>query len=260
MPRDSGNKHINKLLSKPPDSSSLYKFNYLQNLEFKRRRIEKVYCVDKTPLSCNFPVFFYGMHNGGGPLFIDNIFSKKEFIDEHSDCKSALEMCSGPGFIGFYLYKNLNLDYINFVDINDDVRKLINKTIKHNNVQGSFTVSDAFDNYRGEKVDLIVLNPPFFTKDEEFEEHKNIVGLTENIFINQSKLITLDKNFNFHSKLIKQFENILSDKGRIVFLEVIKNIPPEKLLENVNSDLMYKINYFKIQSEINNYYTLTFYK
>ena len=246
---------------RPPNHEDLFGLNYIQALEHKRsRRIEKVYCLEKSPLDCNCPVFFYGWNNGGGPLFIDNIFSKKEFLEEHSDCKSCLEICSGPGFIGFYLQKHLGLDFVNFLDINPEVKKLIDKTYKHNNVKGKFYLSDGLKEYKGEKVDLIVMNPPFFTSEKEFENHINISGIEEKEAIERSRLITLDKDFKLHTNLIDNCMNILNDNGRIVFLEVIKNIPPSKILEKFSTIVGHSIKEFKIQSEIPNYYTLTIYK
>ena len=252
---------IRKLKTRPPDHSELTGLSYIQNLEHKRTySYEKVYCVDKSPLDCNFPVFFYGKHNGGGPLFIDYIFSKKEFLEEHKDCKTALEVCSGPGFIGFYLYKYLNLDFINFVDINGEVEESVNKTIQHNNVNGKFFTSDALDDYTGGKVDLIVMNPPFFTTEEEFNKHIEICGIDNKESIERSRLITLDKNFKFHSKLVDKCLDILTDNGRIVFLEVINNIEPSKIINKLKGGKRMTNRQFRVESQIPNYYTLTIYK
>ena len=246
---------------RPPNHEDLFGLNYIQALEHKRsRRLEKVYCLEKSPLDCNSPVFFYGWNNGGGPLFIDHIFSNKEFLNEHLDCRSCLEVCSGPGFIGFYLQKYLKLDFVNFLDINEEVEKLINKTFLHNNIKGKFFLSDGLNDYTGEKVDLIVMNPPFFTLEDEFKEHIKISGIEEKEAIERSRLITLDKDFKLHTNLINNCMNILNDNGRIVFLEVIKNIPPNKILEKFNTIVGHTIKEFKIQSEIPNYYTLTIYK
>jgi len=252
---------IRRIKTRPPDHSELTGLDYLQNLEHKRRfRHEKVFCVDKSPLDCKFPVFYYGKHNGGGPLFIDYIYSKEIFLEEHKECKSALEVCSGPGFIGFYLYKTLNLDFVNFVDINNEVKESVDKTIKHNKVVGTFFESDALESYTGEKVDLIVLNPPFFTTEEEFIEHVKITGVEDKETIERSRLIVLDKDFKFHSKLINKCFDILTDNGRIVFLEAIDRIDPSKILKEFKSTYRNSYKEFKVANKITNYYTLTIYK
>ena len=75
------------------------------------------YCIKKDLMGCSFYVYYNRNHIGGGPIFIDYIFSKREFLEEHKDCKSVLEVCSGPGFIGWYLYKTLNMDSAHFLDI-----------------------------------------------------------------------------------------------------------------------------------------------
>ena len=246
---------------RPPNHEELYGLDYIQALEHKRyRKIEKVYCLEKSPLDCTSPVFFYGWNNGGGPLFIEHIFSKPRFLLEHSDCKSCLEVCSGPGFIGFYLAKHLNLDFVNFLDINEEVEKLINKTLDFNKIKGKFFLSDGFNNYDGDKVDLIVMNPPFFTTEDEFLNHLEISGIDEKEGKERSRLITLDKDFKLHRNLIENSMDNLTDIGRIVFLEVKNNIPPNRILGKYNGVLRYNINEFSIQSKNTNYYTLTIYK
>ena len=104
------------------------------------------------------------------------------------------------------------------------------------------------------------MNPPFFTLESEFKEHIKISGIEEKEAIERSRLITLDKDFKLHTNLINNCMNILNDNGRIVFLEVIKNIPPSKILEKFSTIVGHSIKEFKIQSEIPNYYTLTIYK
>ena len=98
----------------------------------------KVYCLDKGIQSCKFPVYYDPMHIGGGPLFIDKIFSKPRFLQRHKECKSVLEVCSGPGFIGWYLYNKLKMSSINFLDIHAPVEKDLIKTGKFNNIDFHF--------------------------------------------------------------------------------------------------------------------------
>ena len=137
------------------------------------------YCVKKDTMGCDFYVYYKGNHNGGGPLFIKYIFGTDDFLEEHKDCKSVLELCSGPGFIGWYLYKNLKMESAHFLDIHKPVGDDLKITCEENNEELNFYHSDGFKSYDGPKVDLIVMNPPFFYTEEQFEHHKNHMGITD---------------------------------------------------------------------------------
>ena len=41
----------------------------------------KEYCAKKNVFDCEFKVYYNPDHDGGGPLFVDHIFSKKESLD-----------------------------------------------------------------------------------------------------------------------------------------------------------------------------------
>ena len=236
------------------------------------------YCVQKDTMGCNFYVYYKGEHNGGGPLFIKYIFGTDEFLEEHKDCKSVLELCSGPGFIGWYLYKNLKMDSAHFLDIHKPVGDDLKITSEENNEELNFYHSDGFKNYNGPKVDLIVMNPPFFYTEEQFEHHKKHMGLTDEEKIKTSKRIILDLDFKLHQNMIENFEKHLTDNGRIVFLEDLRFIPKEMITSKIEREPKYKEYYVapeffdekgemvrmenseNIPEDVPNYYTLTYYK
>ncbi len=86
------------------------------------------YCAERKLLDCSFPVFYKLENYGSGPNFIESIYSSKSFLEEHEDCKSVLEVCCGPGYVGWYLYNKLKLDTIHFIDIHEPVLEDIKKT------------------------------------------------------------------------------------------------------------------------------------
>ena len=233
-------------------------------------------------MGCNFYVYYQVGHNGGGTLMIKYLFSKDDFLEEHKDCKSVLEVCSGPGFIGWYLYKTLNMDSVHFLDIHKPVEEDLRMTCEKNNEVLNFYHSDGFKNYDGPKVDLIVMNPPFFITEEQFEDHKKFMGITSKKRIETSRRIILDLDFKMHDNLIDNFEKHLTDNGRIVFLEDIRFIPKEMFLEKYSNKTNIKPKYKEyyiapeyfnekgemvrmknaeyIPEDVPNYYTLTYYK
>ena len=67
-------------------------------------------------------------------------------------------MCSGPGFMGYYLMDKFNLSEVQLVDINYDLEETIKLTNKENNWNGIFHFSNGLLNYNGPKVDFIISN------------------------------------------------------------------------------------------------------
>ena len=218
------------------------------------------YCVDRRPLDCGFSVYYQGKHDGGGKLFIKHIFSQKEFLEEHKDCKSVLEVCSGPGFIGWYLYYHLKMDEAHFLDIHKPVAEDIKMTATMNSRDYNFYHSDGFKNYTGPKVDLVVMNPPFYFTQNQFDNHVTWKGLEDQNHIDNDERITLDLDFDLHNNLIENFEKHLSDSGRIVFLEDRQFIPRHMIESKVNQNLKVTYKDFSIKGNNLDYYTLTYYK
>lgn len=240
------------------------------------------YCVQKDTMGCNFYVYYKGEHNGGGPLMIKYLFDTDDFLEEHKDCKSVLEVCSGPGFIGWFLYKKLKMDSVHFLDIHKPVEEDLRITCEKNNEELNFYHSDGFKNYDGPKVDLIVMNPPFFYSEEQFQHHKKFMGFTTEKRIETSRRIILDLDFEMHDNFIDNFEKHLTDNGRIVFLEDIRFVPKEMFLEkygdrtnikpkykeyyiapeyfNEKGEMVRMKNAEHIPEDVPNYYTLTYYK
>jgi len=213
---------------------------------------------------------------------IKYLFDTDDFLEEHKDCKSVLEVCSGPGFIGWFLYKKLKMDSVHFLDIHKPVEEDLRITCEKNNEELNFYHSDGFKNYDGPKVDLIVMNPPFFYSEEQFEHHKKFMGFTTEKRIETSRRIILDLDFEMHDNFIDNFEKHLTDNGRIVFLEDIRFVPKEMFLEkygdrtnikpkykeyyiapeyfNEKGEMVRMKNAEHIPEDVPNYYTLTYYK
>lgn len=220
----------------------------------------KKYCIKKDIMGCSFYVYYKGNHHGGGPLFIEHIFGTDNFLEEHKGCKSVLEVCSGPGFIGWYLYKNLKIESAHFLDIHKPVKEDLRVTCEKNNEELNFYHSDGFKNYNGPKVDLIVMNPPFFYTEKQFENHKKYMKITDEEKIKTAKRIILDLDFKLHRNMIENFEKHLTDNGRIVFLGDRDFISKEMIESKVNPKLKFTYRDFSIKGDKLDYYTLTYFK
>lgn len=219
------------------------------------------YCADSTLLDCRFPVYYKLENYGSGPNYIEGIYSSKSFLEQHKDCKSVLEVCSGPGFVGWYLYNKLKLDTIHFLDIHEPVLEDIKKTASYNNADYNFYLSDGFINYDGPKVDLIISNTPFMPTEEvyyKFIENNNITDIKR---IKNDKRLYMDLELKLHKNLLENFNKHLTDNGRIVFVQD-KNIASVDKLEQFNfnySDRVYEE--FKVKSRPHyDSYIVTYFK
>lgn len=217
----------------------------------------KEYCVKKSIFDCEFKVYYNPDHDGGGPLFIDHIFSKKEFLNNNNNVKKILELCSGPGFIGWYLFHHLEAETVSFSDLNQEVSEGIKLTNKKNNYNFKFYHSDGFNDYNGGKVDLIVCNPPFFDKEEQLEAFVNWYQIDNKEL---ARFIALDKDFNLHKRIIQEYDQYLNEGGKFIIINDRRYNEPETLVSFAKPNVKYEVNQFKINNKIPNYYTLTFYK
>lgn len=219
------------------------------------------YCAESTLLDCRFPVYYKLENYGSGPNFIEGIYSSKSFLEEHKDCKSVLEVCSGPGFVGWYLYNKLKLDTIHFLDIHRPVLKDIKKTARFNNANYNFYLSDGFENYCGPEVDLIIANSPFMSTEEEYFKYIEENNITDKKRVENDKRLYLDKDFKLHKNLLENFNNHLTDNGRIVFLQDKKCVTKDTL-EQFNFEYSSsKYQEFKVKSRPHyDSYIVTYFK
>lgn len=202
-------------------------------------------CIIKGPSDCKISINHEPQHNGGGPLFIEQFLSKPNILKKFTAKKNVMEMCSGPGFMGYFLAHQLKLQDAYFVDINPQVEECysINKERVDFNVH--FTLSDGFSSYTGPNVDLIVLNPPHLVKEEDFQYFTKAVPAWFPIDTaekeKQSRLIVLDEGFKFHTEFCNQVYDKLNTNGQIAFLEHGGYIPHTRLQKHLGDKFHYEL-------------------
>lgn len=155
-------------------------------------------------------VFYEKRFDGGGTTFGFNAITKpiiSDYIQEFSD---VLEMCSGPGFIGYTLLKKKNVNKLVLSDINIDLYPSIQETNEFNKLQNvEFILSDCFDTIgEGNQFDVIVSNPPHF-KTIRPDGYRS----------REEKLISLDFDMEFHKKLFDSAHKFLKPNGKIILIE-----------------------------------------
>ena len=176
------------------------------------------YSFQKQLLGSNKIIHYLSHHDGGGKYYIENILKDFKF----PKFKSLMEMCCGPGFMGYYLMDKFDLSEVQLVDINYDLEETIKLTNKENNWNGIFHFSNGLLNYNGPKVDFIISNPPHCKNREEFEQCSNGNVNQENIL--------LDENLNFHKNFLCNLDKALNDDGYLMLFENKEFIPIQVIL------------------------------
>ena len=180
-------------------------------------------------------VFYEKRFDGGGTTFGFNAITKSDIINKIQDQGNVLEICSGPGFIGYTLLKYNKANRLVLSDINAEVRDGIETTNRFNNLKVEFIQSDCFDSMEdSNKFDTIVSNPPHF-KTERPNGYRS----------NEEKLISLDYDMQFHKKFFESVHKFLNPNGKIVLIENCDGVTEEDIrmlsnqhfsVESVNYD------------------------
>lgn len=191
--------------------------------------MKKVF-LNKNLLEGNLPIYYKDGQNGGGIMWVDEM---KDYT--FPKMNKVMEMCSGPGFMGFYLHNKYRTEKLILVDIHKPLEESINKTNTENNLNAEFYLSDAFEQYDGDKVDFIVSNPPHITSEKDLQVFYD----SNNNIDSDKKRILFDKDFQFHKKFLGKLDNYLTSGGYLFLLENSNSIPVSKILE-LNSKLVLK--------------------
>jgi methylase of polypeptide subunit release factors len=169
----------------------------------------------------NNPIFYTSHLEGGGTTYGINSL-KHPKISPYINPGNILEMCSGPGFMGFYLNFINKCKTLTLIDINNECKECIDKTIEYNNINNTnFYQSNGFTNIKlNLKFDTIILNPP---------HHKKLSNYTF-----ASKSITVDsENLDFHHNFFNNVSNYMDRNSNIIYIGASNgnnNISPSDIL------------------------------
>ena len=173
-------------------------------------------------------IYYDTEFDGGGTTF--GINSLKDTVVENSIKPGRiLEMCSGPGFMGFYLnFKGL-ADELTLVDINYENNTFIQKTILSNGLSNTkFIASNGFDNLTDTLFDTIIINPPHYASPRD--------GGYPNI---QEELMSLDEDMYLHQEFFENAKDYLKKDGVIILIGNMGGITPNDIRDVAGDD--YKV-------------------
>jgi len=206
-------------------TSTYEKFNYIKMNKFKIQEGTN-----------NIDVLYYKDLDGGGTTFGINALKSQE-VEKCIKPGNVLEMCSGPGFMGFYLKAKGLADNLYLVDINESNRECIDSTILYNNFTNvEFIKSDCFDNIpKGIIFDTIVSNPPHF-KTERPGGYR-----TRN-----EKIISLDTNMKIHKSIFDNAKHYMNKDSRLILVENCDGVTEEDIRKKI--DGVYGVEYVEYNS------------
>lgn len=182
-------------------------------------------------------VYYHKTLDGGGTVFGINAL-KSEGVKKHIRPRNVLEMCSGPGFMGFYLNFNYGCENLILSDINFENKECIDKTISENSIKNTkFIESNVFDSFPdfSYKFDTIVSNPPHF-KTRRPGGYRN----------EHEELISLDEEMKFHTKFLKDAQNYVNGNSSIILVENAAGVSAQDIIEIAKSD--YDVTYIEYDS------------
>ena len=196
--QDKENLEISKLFP------NLLNSNNYKQLEFIKMDIFKIESNRKT-----IDVLYAKALDGGGTTFGIKALKSLE-VAKHLKKGNTLEICSGPGFMGFYL-KSIDIaDNLYLTDINNSNKECIDSTIQFNNLSNvEFIKSDCFESIPKNLIfDTIVSNPPHF-KSERPGGYRS-----EN-----EMLISLDSDMRIHKSIFENAKNHMHKDSRLILVE-----------------------------------------
>jgi methylase of polypeptide subunit release factors len=164
--------------------------------------------------------------DGGGSTFGINAL-KNDDVKLAIKSGNILEMCSGPGFMGFYLALNGKAKNLYLSDINSIHKKYINKTAKKNKLNNvHFIESNAFRYFNiSIKFDTIIINPPHYST-RRLQGYKN----------QKEEFMCLDEDMKLHKEFLENAKYFLNDSGVIIIIGNMGGIKPEKIMEYAYKD------------------------
>ncbi|UUM25519.1 peptide chain release factor N(5)-glutamine methyltransferase [Mycoplasmopsis agalactiae] len=125
----------------------------------------------------------------------------------------VLDLCTGSGFIGIALKKNLDSINVTLSDIDNEAIMQANENVVLNfkNTTGIKIVqSDCFKDIKG-KFDLIVSNPPYLDYDDK--------DVDESVkkFEPEIALFAKDSGWYFYEKILNEAKHYLNEGGILAF-------------------------------------------
>ncbi len=173
----------------------------------------------------NIKVSYKNEYDGGGYRLVDGMFNHPRIKKLCEGKQRVLEVCSGPGFFGFFLLGQEPRKSLHLTDINEDLIPIVRETIIKNDLHNVVFETTLWPS---EQFDLIVLNPP---------HHSDLNPGKKGEFTGTARLINYDEDWKFHRKFLNELPNHLTDDGYAVVVENHDGSDTNTFTEFIPNDL-----------------------
>jgi methylase of polypeptide subunit release factors len=176
----------------------------------------------------NNTTVYYSQHLDGGGTTIGVNSLNSDKVKKYIKKGNILEICSGPGFMGFFLKENGYSNNLVLSDINRENILYINETIEKNELSNvKFLQSDCFNEFTNDIFfDTIVSNPP------HFKTHR-----PGGYRSSHEKLLSLDEDMEFHKRFFNDVKKYLKDDGVIILVENCDGVTEEDIRGMIEGNL-----------------------
>ena len=138
------------------------------------------------------------------------------FVLEETKKKSGLvvDLCTGSGCIGIAIKKARPDFMVVLVDNSENALALAQENAILNEVELTCLKGDFLDPLRGQKIDLLICNPPYVSNEEYEHLDKSVKDYEP-----KEALVAENNGLFFYEKLAEQLPSLM-DSGAEVFLEI----------------------------------------
>jgi methylase of polypeptide subunit release factors len=207
----------------------LYTQKPVEQINYKM--VDHVPMIEPEFLINDIAVWCDGEMYGGGENFGQQYVPVLKTLYPEKKFQNCLEWCSGPGFIGFGLLANDQIENLYLADIFKPALYACEKTIEHlpakyqTNTIKTLHIDRITDIDSNLKFDLIVGNPPHWDW--------KIPPYTANFF---SERINADNDWNIHREFFSNVKKYLTPDGTIILQEAAKASGPETFRQMIEDN------------------------
>lgn len=138
---------------------------------------------------------------------------------------AILDVGTGSGCIAVALAKNLPQSIIHAIDVSENALELANENAKLNKVNINFILENILrpsEDFKGNKFDLIVSNPPYITPGEKEKMNKNVLDYEPHL----SLFVPDEDPLVFYKAIMTYAMGSLNENG-LLFFEINESFDKE---------------------------------